>query len=103
MSRSTISGPGAKPAFEYKGWSLHEAIDALIAYDEGASDAGTGDEAMKESVRDYLLASDDDDFRRICAEFVRRQYLSDEAIVQGYGLSDVKGFIEWLAKLGIDI
>jgi hypothetical protein len=103
MSMSPPVNLGSLTTFDYRGWSLFEAIDALVAYDQGAVDSGTHDEAMRKAVRDHLDSMDEEEFRTTCAEFVKRHYLGEDALSRGYGLKDVKAFIEWLARLGIDI
>jgi hypothetical protein len=88
--------------FHYQGWELLDAIDALIAYDHGALDSGAFDSEMREAVVSYLKGLDDESLRRILAEYARR-LLTPEAILAGYGLSDVCNFIEWLSESHIPV
>jgi hypothetical protein len=81
--------------FDYPGWTLFKAIDALMAHDNGAFDSGVNDEALRSAVINFLGALDDAGRRKICAEFARG-LLSDENIERGYGLEDVRNFMEWL-------
>ncbi len=81
--------------FNYQGWTLSKAIDALMAHDSGAIDSGVNDEAMRSAVIDYLGALGEAGRRKACAEFARG-LLSDENIERGYGLEDVRNFMEWL-------
>lgn len=83
--------------------SLFEAIDALIAYDEGATDSGINDAEMRKEVQEKLLAMNEEEFRKTLAGFVRTYYLSPDALSKGYGLQEVKFFIDWLASIGVDI
>lgn len=103
MSVSPPVNLGPSTSFNYRGWTLFEAIDALIAYDQGAVDSGVADEDMRKAVRDHLESMDEGEFRTTCAEFVRSYYLDAQAVSRGYGLKDVKTFIEWLGSLDIDI
>jgi hypothetical protein len=103
MATSPPMNFGRSVAFDYRGWSLFEAIDALVAYDQGAVDSGVDDETMRKAVKDHLEAIDEEEFRTTCAEFVTKHYLGEAALRRGYGLKDVKAFIEWLARLGVDV
>jgi hypothetical protein len=88
--------------FNYKEWDLFDAIDALMAHDEGASDSGVSDEAMRDAVIEFLGSLEKADRRRVYAEFARC-LLTDESIAQGYGLEDVRKFMDWVAGLGLAI
>src|SRR4051794_37349365 len=99
VQREVLNQKTSMSPFYYKGWSLYEAIDALIAYDQGASDSGVSDLGMKETVKQYLLSLDDAEFRKVCADYAIRHYLDEKSIANGYGLADVKGFINWLSKM----
>jgi hypothetical protein len=92
---------GSMPVFKGFRLPLVEAIDALIAYDRGATDSGVDDESLKREVLEHLQSLDDLEFRETCAEYCRR-FLTDEAIAKGYGMSNILSFGEWLAENGID-
>jgi len=81
---------------DYKGWTLFEAIDALMAYDQGVTDSGVNDGLLREAVKQRLERMTEDEFRVACAKVASR-YLTDEAISQGYGLAEVRSFIRWLS------
>jgi hypothetical protein len=87
--------------FSYRGFTLFEAIDALMAYDVGARDAGVDDEGMRRVLDVYLKRLAPDEFRRICALFARA-YLTDEAIAEGYGIEDVVQIAEWIGTMSDD-
>ena len=78
-----------------------DAIDALVAYDRGATDSGIHDEELIRQVIDYLESIDDFEFRTICAEYSKR-FLTDEALAQGYGMANILAFGKWLKDNGID-
>jgi hypothetical protein len=86
--------------FTHEQWSLHEAVDALMAYDVGATDSGVSDPELKQAVKEYLLNLDTADFNAVVSKFARK-YLTDQMITAGYGLESVKEFIEWLDDMGI--
>lgn len=67
-------------------------MDALFAYDSGATDSGIHDEALRERVKAWLQAVDSEWLSR----FVREIYLSDKALSQGYRLEDVRSLLDWL-------
>lgn len=84
--------------FRYGGYTLPEAVDALSAYDSGATDAGVRDDGMRAAVRAYLLSLSDEDRRLELARCVRAT-LSDETVRQGYGCDDALSLIEWFDEL----
>jgi hypothetical protein len=87
--------------FNYKGWTLSDAMLALHAYDSGYTDSGTRDDLMLDSVVTYLRSLDENAFRVELSAIVRDAFLSDAAIAEGYGVEDVARFLEWLADCGI--
>ena len=88
--------------FRFKGWGLMDAIDALFSYDQGARDAGVFDLELRKAVVSHLKELDADLLRKILAEYARR-FLTDEAVLTGYGLDDVCKFVDWLSELHIPI
>ena len=83
---------------------LFDALDGLYAYDTGCVDSGIKDELLKNKVNEYLIDLNETDFRLIMSEFIREQFVSEEAIMQGYGISDVAAFIKWLSdELSIEL
>jgi hypothetical protein len=87
--------------FRHGDWGLFDAIDALMAYDGGATDSGVSDEELRKAVREYLKSLSDDKRRRTLAKYARC-LLSDTALADGYGVDDVVRFAEWLEEMGID-
>jgi hypothetical protein len=87
--------------FSYRGFTLFEAIDALMAYDVGARDSGIDDEGMRKALVVYLERLAPDEFRRTCALFAR-VYLTDRAIAEGYGVEDVVQFADWIGTMRDD-
>jgi hypothetical protein len=88
--------------FTFEGWDLLDAIDALVAYDQGAHDSGVSDIDLRFAVVSHLRGLDEDAQRELVARYARR-FLTEEAIVAGYGLRDVTKFVEWLSENGITI
>lgn len=88
--------------FHFKGWDLLDAIDALQSYDQGARDAGVFDLELRKAVVLHLNELDADLLRKVLAEYARC-FLTDEAILAGYGLDDVCKFVEWLNDVDITI
>lgn len=76
--------------------TLKDALDGLYAYDCGSLDSGIRDQGLKAEVGAYLDSLDDRDRMRLLSKIARDLYLSDEAIEQGYGLTDVNLFYDWL-------
>lgn len=85
------------PDFEHNGRKLRRAIDALLAYDTGATDSGVSDPALKQAVRDYLKSLPEDQLRVKLGRYART-LLTNEALSLGYGLADVLEFVEWLRE-----
>jgi hypothetical protein len=88
--------------FTYKGWELFDAIDALSAFDHGARDSGAFDPDLRAAVFTHLKRMDDKSRRIILAKYARR-FLTDEALSEGYGISDVCNFAEWLIENDVPI
>ena len=89
--------------FKYENWHLYEAIDALMAYDLGATDSGVKNDKLKEEVKKFLATLNSEDFRFVLSNYAR-EYLTDEILAIGYGLKDVLEFVKWLNnELGIDV
>lgn len=74
-----------------------DALDGLMAYDQGATDSGIHDEALRGRVSEALEADDGAAGMRLLTRFVRERLLSDDAMAQGYGLEDVRALFEWLS------
>jgi hypothetical protein len=88
--------------FRFKSWDLLEAIDALVSYENGARDSGTFDLDLRQAVVSYLRGLDDDTRRGVLAQHARR-FLTDDAILAGYGLRDVAAFVDWLSEWEISV
>ena len=71
---------------------LGDAMDGLYAYDEGATDSGIHNEALRQRVITELQAMDS----KWLSRWIRDAMLSEEALEQGYGIADVRSFLEWL-------
>jgi len=82
-----------------------ERFDDLIgifAYDTGAVDSGIHDEVLRGELISWIgkeLSKPENEHRifpKIFDALVRDYFLSDKALAQGYGLEDVREFINWL-------
>lgn len=82
---------------------LYDSMDGLFAYDTGCVDSGIRDEVLRQEVIKHLRNLDPVEFRVVLSNYVREYFISKEAIEQGYGIEDVKSFIEWLEEMGIGI
>lgn len=79
---------------------LRDALDGLFAYDMGATDSGIKDNQLKERCKAELQKLTPEAFTLMA----REMWLSDEAMAQGYGVADLKEFIDWLAdEMGYDL
>ena len=85
--------------FESNGYSLREAVDGLIAYWGGCTDSGINDYKLRYSVAEYLKSLDDNEFRIVTAKLARDLYLSEDQVVKGYGLEDVRELVRFLNDL----
>jgi len=77
---------------------LFDALDGLMAYDGGATDSGIHDEALRARVKAHLHSLSDIDTNRVLGRFVRNVILSEQSIEEGYGIEDVKEFLDWLSE-----
>jgi hypothetical protein len=75
---------------------LFDALNGLFAYDTGCTDSGVKDETLRAKVVSYLNSLSEDEFRITLSIFIREAFVSEEAINEGYGIEDVKSFIEWM-------
>jgi hypothetical protein len=83
---------------------LYAALDGLMAYDLGATDSGIHDERLRARVKDQLQALSEEEFRFTISRFVRDACLAEDQLAAGYGIEDVRDFINWLSReMGIDI
>lgn len=84
--------------FDYLSW--------FFAYDTGSTDTGIKDNFKKSQLKKYLHQNLDtkDKKELLCltdnllGEFVREYFLTEEQMRKGYGLEDVKCFIDWLGE-----
>lgn len=83
---------------------LTYSLDTLFAYDTGSTDSGIKDEQLRKKIIYDLENMDDNNFRIFISKYIRNKFLSDAALSEGYGLEDVKTFIDWLDEfMGISI
>jgi hypothetical protein len=83
---------------------LFDALDGLYAYDTGCTDSGIHNESLRKDAKTYLKGLSTDGFRILMTEFIRQYFVSEKAVAKGYGIEDVRSFIEWLSdSMDIDI
>ena len=77
---------------------LKSALSTLYAADKNN---GTADETLRATVVTELRKdrSESELFSVRVTKIARDLFLSDEAIEQGYGLEDVRDFINWLDEV----
>jgi len=81
---------------------LTNAMFDIMAYDTGCTDSGIHDERLREEIKTRLKAMSVDDLGLYIGRALREQYLSEEALAKGYGVEDVREFLEWLhERMGI--
>lgn len=76
---------------------LYESLSGLIAYDSGSTDSGIKDEFLREEIKKYMHSLDENEFRVMVTGFIREYFVCESAVESGYGIEDVKYFIEWLS------
>jgi DNA-directed RNA polymerase specialized sigma subunit len=76
---------------------LFDSLDGLMAYDAGCTDSGIHDEILREEVIEYLHSLNENETRIILTEYIREYFVSEESVIQGYGIEDVRGFITWMS------
>lgn len=72
------------------------ALGEIFAYDLGCTDSGMNCNVLRNELKIILESIDENTLRIILSKYIRDTFLTDEAISQGYGIEDVKRFIEWL-------
>ena len=75
---------------------LFDYLDGLYAYDTGCTDSGINDELLREEVKTQLDSLSEEEFRVIMSTYIRKYFVSEEAVKDGYGIEDVASFIRWL-------
>lgn len=81
-----------------------DAMVGLMAYDRGCVSSGIHDPLLKEKCREFLeneAALKENEHRlypKFLDERVAEEFLSYRARKQGYGLEDVREFLEWMAN-----
>jgi hypothetical protein len=96
----TVASQESVERFDYQGWDLLAAIDALIAHDSGAWNSGFSGPGMRTAVVRHLGRLDADELRMTCCQLMSK-YLSDESIATGYGLEDAQHVADWFHELQI--
>ncbi len=86
---------------------LFDALNSLFAYDTGSHDSGISDPLLKREVISFLKLEREKELHAIYPQvlslFIREHFLTDEQLLKGYGVEDVKSFIEWVNnELGIE-
>lgn len=76
---------------------IKDALDGLFAYDTGCVDSGIKDERLRARVIAELNKDwGSDMYSKRLARIAREMFLTDEAIELGYGLQDLRQFLEWI-------
>jgi len=83
-------------SFNYKGWQLGEALDALFAYDMGATDSGVHDDEMKDAIAEYMDSLTDRARSDLLCDHLIEHFVGPEARASGYGIEDAWHFLRWL-------
>jgi hypothetical protein len=79
--------------------TIDRAIECLYrfhAWDVGDTDAGLHDQALRREIEQFIDSLDERVLRVALGRSLRKRYLSDEALEQGYGPEDVGSFCRWL-------
>jgi len=83
---------------------LFDAFDGLMAYDTGCVSSGIHDEELRARVKTHLETLDEKALQLTLSRFILQEYLTDDAIRQGYGIEAVAEFIKWLdTYMGISL
>lgn len=81
---------------------LRDALEGLYAYDDGATDSGIHDEALRERCKKAIKAmpiGEHELFPRLwLSRLIRDMWLSEESLEQGYGILDAMSFLRWLEE-----
>lgn len=72
-----------------------KAVEAMFAYDMGATDSGIHDEQLLASCVAYWRAIPESEKCQHEAVLVRELWLTDEKIAHGYGCEEVVEFLGW--------
>jgi hypothetical protein len=78
---------------------LFDQLEAIHAYDTGSTDSGVHDEQLRARLVAELVELnpwENAEARRRLSVWVREAYLSEEAMVKGYGWEDALEFLTWI-------
>lgn len=77
---------------------LTESMHGLYTYDIGCTDSGIKDEILRSKVIEEIQKdlAGHQLFSKRMARIAREMWLSDKAIESGYGLEDMRKFVDWL-------
>ena len=78
---------------------IYRALCDSFAYDTGCTDICDNSNLSHNELKEELTNMDEDNLRVTLSNFIRDYFLTDDAISQGYGIEDVKRFIEWLDEV----
>lgn len=76
---------------------LFDSLNGLYAYDTCGPDFGIHDEELRQDVINYIRSLDEKELRITLTEYIRKYYVCEEAVEEGYGIEDVRAFITWLS------
>ena len=84
--------------FDLNDEDTKDLIIGLYAYDTGSVDSGIKDNTKKEELKNWLSEwlSKDKEFYKQFSRYIREEFLSEEALEQGYRLENVASFLKWL-------
>lgn len=74
--------------------NIFQNIDKLFAYDTGCTDSGIKNEELRQQIIQYIKTLSDDGFRIFMSNYIRERFVSEDAIKSGYGIEDIKSFID---------
>ncbi|WZP00383.1 hypothetical protein EP7_002024 [Isosphaeraceae bacterium EP7] len=84
--------------FVYPGYTLSQAIEALMDSDRRGLDHVPGEPRLRHAVCSHLASLDRDTYCHVLAEH-GQMFLADEEIAAGHGLENLAFFLDWLSEL----
>lgn len=75
---------------------LWDTLEGIFAYEEGFTDSGIHDPLRRSACAKMVDAMSEKELRLSLSRWVREKYLSEEALLKGYGWECALSFLQWI-------
>jgi hypothetical protein len=75
---------------------LFDQLEAIFAYDQGATNSGVHDEQLRRRLCEEFDALSEEEARLRLSRWIRDGLLGEKALAEGYGWEDARDFLNWI-------